>query len=107
MESRSIRFPPDLWVRLEQVAKEGDRPLGWVVREACERFVADLPWIQAEEAPIPSKEEIAEMDRHVAVKAEQRKEFALAPGPEAFCDHRWERGVSGVVKCAKCGIPKR
>ena len=37
----SISFPPALYERLEDIAKEKKVSLAWVVREAAEKYVSD------------------------------------------------------------------
>jgi metal-responsive CopG/Arc/MetJ family transcriptional regulator len=37
----SIRFPPDLYETLEELAKQKKVSLAWVVRDAAEKYVAD------------------------------------------------------------------
>jgi predicted transcriptional regulator len=37
----SVSFPPDLKKTLEQIAKEQKVSLGWIVREAAEKYVGD------------------------------------------------------------------
>jgi hypothetical protein len=36
----SITFPPDLYVTLEEIAKNKKVSLAWVVRDAAEKYVA-------------------------------------------------------------------
>lgn len=38
----SISFPPELYRTLEDIAKQKKVSLAWVVREAAEKYVADL-----------------------------------------------------------------
>lgn len=47
MESKStlrasVGFPPELYRTLEKVAKQKKVSLAWVVRDAAEKYVADL-----------------------------------------------------------------
>ena len=37
----SISFPPNLYKKLEDIAKQKKVSLAWVVRDAAERYVAD------------------------------------------------------------------
>ena len=37
----SVSFPPELYRTLEKMAKEKKVSLGWVVRDAAEKYVAD------------------------------------------------------------------
>jgi len=37
----SVTFPPDLYVTLEQIAKQKKVSVAWVVRDAAEKYVAD------------------------------------------------------------------
>jgi metal-responsive CopG/Arc/MetJ family transcriptional regulator len=37
----SISFPPDLYKKLGEIAKQKKVSLAWVVRDAVERYVAD------------------------------------------------------------------
>lgn len=38
----SISFPPDVHEMLESIAKEKKVSLAWVVREATEKYIADI-----------------------------------------------------------------
>lgn len=38
----SISFPPDLYATLEKLAKQKKVSLAWVVRDAAEKYVAEL-----------------------------------------------------------------
>jgi predicted DNA-binding protein len=38
----SVSFPPELYSTLEEIAKQKKVSLAWVVREAAEKYVADL-----------------------------------------------------------------
>ena len=37
----SVSFPPDLYRKLEQIAKQKKVSLAWVVRDAAEQYIAD------------------------------------------------------------------
>ena len=37
----SITFPPDLYVTLEEIAKQKKVSLAWVVRDAAEKYITD------------------------------------------------------------------
>lgn len=37
----TVSFPPDLYRTLEQLAKQKKVSIGWVVRDAAEKYVAD------------------------------------------------------------------
>ena len=39
----TISFPPDLYETLEEIAKQKKVSLAWVVRDAAEKYVAELP----------------------------------------------------------------
>lgn len=38
----SVSFPPELYRTLEDIAKQKKVSIAWVVREAAEKYVADL-----------------------------------------------------------------
>ena len=38
----TISFPPDLYETLEEIAKQKKVSLAWVVRDAAEKYVAEL-----------------------------------------------------------------
>lgn len=37
----SVGFPPDLYRTLEQIAEKQKVSVGWIVRDAAEKYVAD------------------------------------------------------------------
>ena len=37
----SVTFPPDVYRRLEEIAKKKKVSLAWVVRDAAEQYIAD------------------------------------------------------------------
>ena len=39
----SISFPPDLYQTLEDIARQKKVSLAWVVRDAAEKYVVNLP----------------------------------------------------------------
>lgn len=41
MVRTSVGFPPDLYRTLEQIAEMQKVSVGWIVRDAAERYVAD------------------------------------------------------------------
>lgn len=42
MPRTSVSFPPEVYRTLEDLAKKKKVSIGWVVREAVEKYVADL-----------------------------------------------------------------
>jgi len=41
MTRTSVGFPPDLYRTLEQIAEKQKVSVGWIVRDAAEKYVAD------------------------------------------------------------------
>jgi hypothetical protein len=41
MPRTSVSFPPEIYKTLEDLATKKKVSIGWVVRDACERYVAD------------------------------------------------------------------
>jgi len=41
MPRTSVSFPPDVYKTLEDLAARKKVSIGWVVRDACERYIAD------------------------------------------------------------------
>jgi metal-responsive CopG/Arc/MetJ family transcriptional regulator len=41
MTRTSVGFPPDLYRTLEQIAEQQKVSVGWIVRDAAEKYVAD------------------------------------------------------------------
>ena len=37
----SVGFPPDLYRTLEQIAKQQKVSVGWIVRDAAEKYITD------------------------------------------------------------------
>ena len=36
---KGTRYPRDLWMEIERIARERDRPPSYIVREACQEYV--------------------------------------------------------------------
>jgi metal-responsive CopG/Arc/MetJ family transcriptional regulator len=41
MPRTSVSFPPDVYKALEDLAARKKVSIGWVVRDACERYIAE------------------------------------------------------------------
>ena len=41
MVRTSVGFPPDLYRTLEQIAKKQKVSVGWIVRDAAEKYIVD------------------------------------------------------------------
>jgi predicted transcriptional regulator len=49
----SVGFPPEIYRTLEQIAKQQKVSVGWIVRDAVEKYVMDHWPLLAPKAPTP------------------------------------------------------